>query len=41
MSVHPDKLKVLLPFMAYYMVSVCPATTLVPTRAMLVPKVTS
>ena len=27
-SVHPDKLKVLLPFMAYYMVSVCPATLL-------------
>lgn len=24
-SIHPDKLKVLLPFMAYYMVSICPA----------------
>lgn len=29
-SVHPDKLKVLLPFMAYYMVSVCPAATWFP-----------
>lgn len=27
-SVHPDKLKVLLPFMAYYMVSACPASRL-------------
>ena len=29
-SIHPDKLNVLLPFMAYYLVSVCPAPTLVP-----------
>lgn len=27
-SIHPDKLKVLLPFMAYYMVSACPASRL-------------
>lgn len=27
-SVHPDKLKVLLPFVAYYMVSACPASHL-------------
>lgn len=40
-SVHPDKLKVLLPFMAYYMVSVCPAAAVVPTRSVLVPEVTS
>ena len=40
-SVHPDKLKVLLPFVAYYMVSVRPPPTLLPTRVVLIPDVTS
>lgn len=40
-SVHPDKLKVLLPFVAYYMVSVCPACHLGPTRVALLSGVTS
>lgn len=34
-SVHPDKLKVLLPFMAYYMVSVWPAAPRGPILAPL------
>lgn len=39
-SVHPDKLKVLLPFMAYYMVSAQPPFWF-PPGAVLVPEVTS
>lgn len=39
-SVHPDKLKVLLPFMAYYMVSVFPIARPGSTRVILVPDVT-
>lgn len=39
-SVHPDKLKVLLPFMAYYMVSIFPIAHPGATRVILVLDVT-
>lgn len=38
-SIHPDKLKVLLPFMAYYMVSAHPPPTPLPTCSVLIPDV--
>lgn len=36
-SVHPDKLKILLPFVAYYMVRVCLLPPWVPATVVLIP----